>query len=111
MKRYEVAIESSSIKTHVEISERFEQMLISAERYAFGRRTYIVGCTIDYILSLLPSLSDWCVNILYNDIKSQFDTVERTKDYRLFGDTCDLEDWYRFYKALVNETRKRQENK
>lgn len=104
MKRY------NSIKTHVEISERFEQMLISAERYAFGRRTYIVGCTIDYILSLLPSLSDWCVNILYNDIKSQFDTVERTKDYRLFGDTCDL-DWYRFYKALVNETRKRQENK
>lgn len=101
-------IDSDNIKTHVKINERFEQMIISAERYAFGRRSYIVGYTIDYILSLLPSLSDWCINILYSDIKSQFDTAERIKDYRHFGDNCDLKDWRRFYKALLNEIMKRQ---
>lgn len=36
----------------------YEHMLISALRYAFGRRTYIAGMIAEYIENELPKLSD-----------------------------------------------------
>lgn len=38
----------------------YEHMLISAVRYALGRRTYIVGLTVNYVIKELPRLSDSC---------------------------------------------------
>lgn len=45
----------NKIKT-VEMDENFQEILVSAVRYALGRMTYIVGFTVDYISPLIKSL-------------------------------------------------------
>lgn len=72
-----------------------ETMLISAVRYACGRRTYIVGMTVGYMIPLLPRLSDWCINIMERDISEQFAINERTGGNLILGDECDVRDWTR----------------
>jgi hypothetical protein len=84
----------------VPVDREFELAIIGAERYACGRRTYIVGATVDYIISLLPKLSDWCVAILRRDLQDQQAMVERTGDKRLWGDECDEIAWARLIAAL-----------
>ena len=71
----------------------YEHMLISALRYAIGRRTYIVEITVNYILSELPKLSDSCKHVMIDDIE---------KAYSL-GDECDIQDWMRLLKELKGE--------
>ena len=75
----------------------YEQILISALRYAFGRRTYIVGMTAEYIENELPKLSDQCRAIMITDIER----------HRLFGysDECDKEDWMQLLEKLKYEQR------
>ena len=68
----------------------YEHMLISALRYALGRRTYIVELTRKYIESQMPILSDRCKDVMIKDIESQ-------KNY---GDECDREDWMRLLEKL-----------
>ena len=68
----------------------YEHMLISALRYALGRRTYIVELTCKYIESQMPILSDRCKDVMIKDIESQ-------KNY---GDECDSEDWMRLLEKL-----------
>lgn len=82
-------------------------MLISAERYACGRRTYIVKTTVDYILALLPQLSYWCIKVMQNDLKSEFELAERTGKKTMLGDECDYEQWVRFRDALDAEEKRR----
>lgn len=60
-----------------------EEIMICAERYALGRRTYIVGSVVDYIGRRLNDMSDQCIKILTNDIESQDN----------YGDNCDKEKW------------------
>ena len=49
----------------------YEQIVISAERYALGRMTYIVEITVNYILEEIENdkLSDKCLNIIAEDIR------------------------------------------
>lgn len=61
----------------------YEHMLISALRYALGRRTYIVELTCKYIEKQIPMMSDRCKEIMIKDIESQ----------RNYGDECDKADW------------------
>ena len=68
----------------------YEHMLISALRYALGRRTYIVELTCKYIESQMPILSERCKDVMIKDIESQ-------KNY---GDECDREDWMRLLEKL-----------
>ena len=68
----------------------YEHMLISALRYALGRRTYIVELTCKYRESQMPILSDRCKDVMIKDIESQ-------KNY---GDECDREDWMRLLEKL-----------
>ena len=68
----------------------YEHMLISALRYALGRRTYIVELTCKYIESQMPILSDRCKDVMIKDIESQ-------KNY---GDECDREDLMRLLEKL-----------
>lgn len=56
---------------YAEIDDTFEQMLISAERYAQGRQTYIVGMTAKFIKHLLPKLTDLCLKILADDLNKR----------------------------------------
>ena len=50
----------------------YEQMIISAERYAVGRMTYIVETTVKYILKEIEDnkLSDRCLDVIAEDIRS-----------------------------------------
>lgn len=50
----------------------YEHMIISAERYALGRMTYIVEITVNYILEQIENdkLSDSCLDAIRKDIKS-----------------------------------------
>lgn len=62
-----------------------EEIIISAERYALGRMTYIVEITVNYILKEIEEdkLSDRCLDIIAEDIKSA----------RNYGMKCDKELW------------------
>lgn len=70
----------------------YEHMIISAERYALGRMTYIVELTVNYILQEIEEdkLSDSCLNVIRNDIKS-------SRDY---GMDCDKEQWIKLLNRI-----------
>lgn len=63
----------------------YEQIIISAERYALGRMTYIVEITVNYILQEIEDdkLSDSCLDVIREDINS-------TKN---LGMDCDKKLW------------------
>lgn len=63
----------------------YEQIIISAERYALGRMTYIVEITVNYILKEIEEnkLSDRCLDVIAEDIRSA----------KNLGMECDKKDW------------------
>ena len=63
----------------------YEHIIISAERYALGRMTYIVEITVNYILQEIEDdkLSDSCLDVIREDINS-------TKN---LGMECDKKLW------------------
>lgn len=63
----------------------YEHILVSAERYALGRMTYIVEITVNYMLEQIEkdNLSFDCLYVMQEDIKS-------AKDY---GMECDKKLW------------------
>ena len=73
----------------------YEHMLISALRYAIGRRTYIVEITVNYILSELTKLSDSCKQVMIHDIENAYS----------LGDDCDRQDWMKLLKELKGEAK------
>ena len=67
-------------------------MLLSAERYALGRRTYIVDWTCEFIRNNLHLILEKDKKVMIRDIKQQ-------EEYG-YGDECDKEDWLRLLKIL-----------
>lgn len=63
----------------------YEQIVISAERYALGRMTYIVSITVNYILEQIEydKLSDRCLDVIAEDIRQA----------KNLGMDCDKEQW------------------
>ena len=76
----------------------YEHMLISAVRYALGRRTYVVGITTDYVARQLSKLSDKCIKIMIDDINNPLGG---------YGDPCDEIDWMCLLEQLEEEMGKR----
>lgn len=70
----------------------YEQIVISAERYALRRMTYIVELTVNYILQEIEEdkLSDSCLNVIKNDIKE-------ARDY---GMECDKKQWLKLLNRI-----------
>lgn len=70
----------------------YEHIIISAERYALGRMTYIVELTVNYILQEIEDnkLSDSCLNIIRKDIKE-------ARDY---GMDYDKKQWLKLLKRI-----------
>lgn len=70
----------------------YEHIVISAERYALGRMTYIVEITVNYIMQQIENdkLSDQCLGIIRNDIKN-------AKNY---GMKCDKKQWFKLLKRI-----------
>lgn len=61
-------------------------MILSAARYALGRRTYIVSWTCEFIENNLHILLEKDIKVIIRDIK------EQEKNYGL-GDNCDINNW------------------
>ena len=80
----------------------YEQIIISAERYALGRMTYIVELTVNYILEQInfDNLSDRCLDIIAEDIR-------QAKD---LGMECDKKSWIKLLNR-IEEIIWRQKNK
>ena len=69
----------------------YETVLIGALRYALGRKTYIVGITVDYIINEIPKLSEHCKRVMILDIENP---------YGGYGDDCDERKWMQLLAAL-----------
>lgn len=95
----------------IDLDQNFEHMLISAVRYAIGRRTFIVKSTVDYILSLIPRLSFWCVNVMLADLSEEIKAAERMNRPEQLGDEIDRIQWDRLKNALETEIGRRKSEK
>lgn len=84
----------------VRVDEDFSEMMVSAVRYALGRRTYVVGDTVRYITPLLTSLSEKSICCMERDIREAFATNN-------VGDVCDAIEWDKFVQNLRIEISKR----
>lgn len=72
--------------------EDISAMIVSAERYALGRRTYIVDWTCEFIANNLHLLLEKDKKVILRDIYQQ-------KNYE-YGDKCDKEDWIKLTKII-----------
>lgn len=64
-------------KKTCEIPYDMEQMLVSALRYALGRRTYIVEITNDCIQSRITALSTITLTVMQRDLSDFVDTAAK----------------------------------
>ena len=68
-------------------------MIVSAERYALGRRTYIVQWTCEFIKNNLKLLTLKDKKVMIKDIKNAV----------YYGDKCDEYEWKKLLKVLEEE--------
>ena len=87
----------NKIKT-VEMDKNFQEMLVSAERYALGRMTYIVSLTVDYITPMIRNLDLKYINIMIDDI-------DRQREYGM-----DKDEWMKLLGRLRAERERRLKN-
>lgn len=71
-------------------------IVIAAVRYAMGRRTYIVGVTIEWVKEFWGKLSDGDRGCISRDVKSFVEGEESN------GDQCDKKRWENFHHWTVN---------
>lgn len=76
--------------------EDISMLLVSAERYALGRRTYIVQWTCEIINKNMHLLLGKDKQVMIRDIEQAIN----------YGDECDKECWLRLVKKLKNEIEK-----
>ena len=84
-----------------------ELIFIAAERYAMGRRTYIVSTVASYIRVRVPELSDWCLGVLKQDHEEKSKEAGRLHNYGVFGAECDKKDWDALYLVVLDEIDRR----
>ena len=70
-------------------------MLLSAERYALGRQTYIVEWTCEFISNNLHLILERDKKVMIRDIKEQ-------EKYG-YGQQCDTESWINLLMILEND--------
>lgn len=70
----------------------YEHIVISAVRYALGRKTYIVELTVNYILKEIEDdkLPDRCLSIIAEDIRN-------AEDYGMY---CDKQCWMKLLQRI-----------
>lgn len=65
-------------------------ILVSAERYALGRRTYIVQWTCEFIKNNIHLLSNKDKQVMIRDIENPIS----------YGDDCDEKEWEKLLEIL-----------
>lgn len=68
-------------------------ILVSAERYALGRKTYIVNWTCEFIENNLALLTEKDRQVMIRDLENPIS----------YGDECDEKDWKRLLAILKEE--------
>lgn len=83
----------------------YENMIISAVRYALGRLTYIVGLTVDYVLKDIENkkLSQKCLYIIKQDILDELNPDKLRVD-PIFTADC-IKEWQRLLDRIEKELR------
>lgn len=77
-------------------AEDMSMILVSAERYALGRRTYVVQWTCEIINKNMHLLSEKDKKVMIRDIEQAYS----------YGDECDKYEWMK----LLEKLRKENEN-
>lgn len=75
--------------------EDISMILVTAERYALGRRTYIVGWVCEVIKNNMDLLTEKDIQVMIRDIEEAYS----------YGDKCDETEW----KALLKILKERRE--
>lgn len=70
-------------------------ILVSAERYALGRRTYIVSWICEVLKNNIDLLTENDIQVMIRDIEEAY----------TYGDECDEKEW----KALLKKLKENQE--
>ena len=97
------------VSTIKELGPReFELALLGYLRYSMGRYSYIVGACSDYLISLLPVLSDWCLNNIEDDLE-RFAYEVKNGYYHSWGNNTDKDYWLKLWDQLVIEMKNRGE--
>lgn len=71
-------------------SQDMSMILVTAERYALGRRTYIVGWTYEVIKNNINLLIEKDIQVMIRDIEEAYS----------YGDKCDEAEWKALLKIL-----------
>lgn len=87
----------------------FGEVLVCAERYAVGRKTYIVHDVVSYITRLIPQLDTRNLKIMYADLVSHQELARQFPDKKIWGDECDRKEWAFLASRLIDEIEKRYE--
>ena len=75
-------------------------MFVSAERYALGRRTYIVSWTCEIIINNMHLLTEKDKQVIMHDILEQ-------EKYG-YGNECDKQEWLRLLAILEGKSGKNE---
>lgn len=83
----------------VPFDEDFEHALISYERYSLGRKTYVVGMCVEYIMKFLKDVSDKTLWIMQEDLEHPL----------TYGDPfIDKPEWMKLKEAIKKELERRE---
>lgn len=83
-------------------------MASAAFRYCLGRRTYIVGSCVDWIISNWEKFPESVKNLIQRELEEAFGEDDKGRlhnaddRYRPLGHDCDRKDWERV-RALWNK--------
>lgn len=80
--------------------EDISAMLVGAERYALGRRTYMIQWTCEFIKNNLHLITNKDKQVIIRDL-------ERPISY---GDECDKECWLQLLEILKKEGKESESN-
>ncbi len=81
----------------IEIDRDLRDIVISAVRYALGRRTMISSITVDYIMTHSELIDERVKQVLLRDLENYLDTWKCGKQ---IDDRCDYDIWLLFKKWL-----------
>lgn len=73
--------------------EDISAILVGAERYALGRKTYIVQWTCEFIKNNLHLITDKDKQVMIRDIENPIS----------YGDECDKGEWLQLLETLKKE--------
>ena len=79
----------------IEINRDLRDIVISALRYAIGRKTYVTLSTCDFIMKNSRMIDNHMKNVMLNDLKNIDDYYDKNScDYRKFAELREfLENW------------------